>query len=274
MAYRIVASKPGGVEVLQKQEIDIPQPADGEVLLRHTAIGVNFIDTYFRSGLYPWPADHDLILGSEAAGVVEAVGPGVDGFSAGDRVAYTVAHGSYATHRTIAASHLVKVPEGVPDEIAAGAFLKGLTARYLLHDSFALTSDHQVLFHAAAGGVGMIAGQWMAAMGVKPVGTAGGPEKCARALENGYAHMIDYRSEDFIERFREIHPEGAHVVYDSVGKGHLSRFAEMSAEPRNVCQFRAIIRRGQRFQACRSCRRILPRDPPDPVSFHSASRMA
>lgn len=218
MAYRIVASKPGGVEVLQKQEIDIPQPADGEVLLRHTAIGVNFIDTYFRSGLYPWPADHDLVLGSEAAGVVEAVGPGVDGFSPGDRVAYTVAHGSYATHRTIAASHLVKVPEGVPDEIAAGAFLKGLTARYLLHDSFKLTSDHQVLFHAAAGGVGMIAGQWMAAMGVKPVGTAGGPEKCARALENGYAHMIDYRSEDFIERFRENYPEGAHVVYDSVGK--------------------------------------------------------
>ncbi len=218
MAYRIVASKPGGVEVLQKQEIDIPQPGEGEVLLRHTAIGVNFIDTYFRTGLYPWPAERDLILGSEAAGVVEAVGPGVDRFSPGDRVAYTVAHGGYATHRTIAASHLVKIPDGVPDDIAAAAFLKGLTARYLLHDSFAVAEGQSVLFHAAAGGVGTIAGQWMAAKGIKPVGTAGGPEKCAIAGENGYAEVIDYRSEDFVERFRQIHPDGAHVVYDSVGK--------------------------------------------------------
>ncbi len=218
MPYRIVATKPGGIEVLQKQEFSVPQPGDGEALIRHTAIGVNFIDTYFRSGLYPWPTDHDLILGSEAVGVVEAVGSGVDGVSTGDRVAYTVAHGGYATHRTIDAKHLVKVPDGVADDVAAGGFLKGLTARYLLHDSFALKSDHHVLFHAAAGGVGLIAGQWMAAMGVRAVGTAGGPEKCATATQNGYDAVIDYRREDFVDRFREIHPEGAHVVYDSVGK--------------------------------------------------------
>ena len=218
MAYRIVASKPGGVEVLQKQEIEVPQPGEGEVPLCHTAIGVNFIDTYFRTGLYPWPVEKDLVLGSGAAGIVEAVGPGVDKFSTGDRVAYTVAHGGYATHRTIAASHLVKIPDGVSDEVAAVAFLKGLTARYLLHDSFAVAEGQSVLFHAAAGGVGIIAGQWMAAKGVKPIGTTGGAEKCARARENGYAEVIDYRSEDFVERFREIHPDGAHVVYDSVGK--------------------------------------------------------
>ena len=218
MAYRIVASKPGGVEVLQKQEIDIPQPGEGEVPLRHTAIGINFIDTYFRTGLYLWPAERDLILGSEAAGVVEAIGPSVNGFSPGNQVAYTVAHGAYATHRTIAASHLVRIPDSVADDVAAGAFLKGLTACYLLHDSFTVAKGHNVLFHAAAGGVGTIAGQWMAAMGVKPVGTAGGPVKCELAGQNGYAHAIDYRSEDFVERFREIHPDGANVVYDSVGK--------------------------------------------------------
>lgn len=218
MAYRIVATEPGGVEVLQKQAFNVPDPSDHEVVVRHTAIGVNFIDTYFRSGLYPWPDDHDLVLGSEAAGVVEAVGSGVSGLTPGDRVAYTVAHGGYATHRAIDAKHLVKIPDGVADDVAAAALLKGLTARYLLHDSFAVRADHAVLFHAAAGGVGLIAGQWMASMGVRPIGTAGGPEKCALALQNGYDAVIDYRAEAFVDRFREMTPEGAHVVYDSVGK--------------------------------------------------------
>jgi len=218
MTYQIVAEKAGGVEVLQKRHVDEPVPGEGEVLLRHTAIGVNFIDTYIRSGLYPWPVEHDLVLGSEAAGVVEALGPGVTGLTVGDRVAYTAANGAYASHRTIDARQLVKVPDGVSDEVAAGALLKGLTARYLLHDSFAVQSGDKVLFHAAAGGVGLIAGQWLAAIGAHTVGTAGGAEKCALAKAHGYDEVIDYRAEDFVDRVRAVHTEGVDVVYDSVGK--------------------------------------------------------
>jgi NADPH2:quinone reductase len=218
MAYSIVARGTGGVDVLHRQDIDIPVPGQGEVLLRHTAIGVNFIDTYFRTGLYPWPVESDLVLGSEAAGVVEAVGPGVAGYSPGDRVAYTIANGAYATHRAIDAQHLVRIPDGVDDDVAAAALLKGLTARYLLHDSYPVQSGQSVLFHAAAGGVGLIAGQWLASMGVRAIGTAGGAEKCALAKAYGYGEVIDYRTENFVERLRQIDPEGVDVVYDSIGK--------------------------------------------------------
>ena len=218
MAYQIVAEMKGGVEVLQKRYIDELEPGEGEVLLRHTAIGVNFIDTYVRSGLYPWPVERDLVLGAEAVGVVEALGAGVNGVAVGDRVAYTAANGAYASHRTIGAGQLVKVPDGVPDDVAAGALLKGLTTRYLLHDSFPVRSGQKVLFHAAAGGVGLIAGQWLAAIGAHAIGTAGGPEKCALAKAHGYTEMIDYRAEDFVETVRTGHPEGVEVVYDSVGK--------------------------------------------------------
>ncbi len=218
MAYSIVAERPGGSDVLKVLEMDVPVPGEGEVLLRQTAIGVNFIDTYFRTGLYPWAVDENLVLGSEAAGVVEAVGPGVDTLRIGDRVAYTTANGSYTTHRAISAGQLVKIPDGVSDETAAAALLKGLTARYLLHDSFKVQEGQKVLFHAAAGGVGLIAGQWLAAMGLTPIGTAGGAEKCALASQNGYADVIDYRSADFVQAVRELVPEGVDVVYDSVGK--------------------------------------------------------
>ncbi|WP_419912551.1 quinone oxidoreductase family protein [Hoeflea sp.] len=218
MAYSVVTPKPGGSDVLEVREIDVPAPGPGEVLLRHTAIGVNYIDTYFRTGLYPWPVEADLVLGAEAAGVIEALGAGVDDYAVGDRVAYVSANGAYASHRTIAASQLVRLPDNVPDETAAGCMVKGLTARYLLHDSFKVEPDHNVLFHAAAGGVGQIAGQWLAAMGVHAIGTAGGPEKCALALQHGYAHVIDYRSEDFVEKTRELVPDGVEVVYDAVGK--------------------------------------------------------
>ncbi|WP_136657044.1 quinone oxidoreductase [Nitratireductor sp. XY-223] len=218
MAYSVVASKAGGSDVLEVREIMAPIPGPGEVLLRHTAIGVNFIDTYFRTGLYPWPVDSDLVLGAEAAGVVEDVGRDVDGFSVGDRVAYVSANGAYASHRTIEASQLVRLPDNVSDETAAGCMVKGLTARYLLHDSFKVEKGHNVLFHAAAGGVGQIAGQWLAAMGIRAIGTAGGPEKCALALKHGYAQVIDYRSEDFVEKTRALVPDGVEVVYDSVGR--------------------------------------------------------
>lgn len=217
-AFRIVAAKPGGLEVLSVQAFEPVVPAAGELLIRQTAVGVNFIDVYFRTGLYPWPVDENLVLGSEAAGTVEAVGEGVQDFAAGDRVAYTVANGAYATHRTIPAERVVHVPANVSDTDAAASTLKGLTARYLLHDSFKIQNGHTVLFHAAAGGVGLIAGQWLKAMGATTIGTAGGPDKCALAAENGYDHVIDYRSEDFVERVAELTGgTGVDVVYDSVG---------------------------------------------------------
>ncbi|MDJ0626738.1 MAG: quinone oxidoreductase [Rhodobacter sp.] len=219
MAYAIAAGEPGGTEFLKRIGITPPTPGPGEVLVRQTAVGVNFIDVYIRTGAYPWPVDKDLILGCEGAGVVEAVGPEVEGFSMGDRVAYTVPNGAYATHRTVPAKMLVHLPDGVSDEEAAGAMLKGLTAYYLLHDSYRVKPDETVLFHAAAGGVGLLAGQWMAAMGARAIGTAGGAAKGRLALANGYAEVIDYRSEDFVARVKDLTGgTGVAAVYDSVGK--------------------------------------------------------
>lgn len=219
--YAMVATRPGGPEVLERSEVALVPPDPGEVQIAHRAIGVNFIDCYFRSGLYPWPDPQRLVPGAEAAGVVEAVGTGVTGFTAGDRVAYTLPNNAYASTRNIAAAHVVKLPDGISFETAASVMLKGLTARYLLKDSYALQSGQSVLFHAAAGGVGLLAGQWMRAMGVLPVGTAGGAEKCALARNCGFAHMIDYRQDDFLAAARKLVPEGYHVVYDSVGKDTL-----------------------------------------------------
>jgi len=218
MPIAIAAAKAGGPEVLHEIDLSTPAPKAGEVLVKHNAIGVNFIDTYFRSGLYPWPVDKDLVLGSEAAGTVAALGEGVTGFAVGDRVAYTIPNGAYVSERVIEARHLVKLPDGVSDEVAAAAMLKGLTAHYLLHRSFRVEKGQTVLFHAAAGGVGLIAGQWLAAKGVTAIGTAGGPEKCALAAQHGYAHTIDYMSGDFVEQVKEItRGEGVHAVYDSIG---------------------------------------------------------
>ena len=218
MPIAIVAGHTGGPEVLRQIDLPTPTPAVGEVLVRHGAIGVNFHDIYVRSGLYPWPVERDLALGSEAAGEVVALGADVTDFVVGDRVAYTIPNGAYVSERAIETRHLVKLPDGVSFEVAAASMLKGLTAHYLLHRSFKVEKDQTVLFHAAAGGVGLIAGQWLAAMGVTVIGTAGGPEKCALAAQHGYAHMIDYKSEDFVARVAEI-TDGAGVdaVYDSIG---------------------------------------------------------
>ena len=216
--YAIIAPAPGGPEVLTARPIDPALPGAGEVLIRHTAIGVNYIDVYFRSGLYPWPVDRDLIPGSEGAGMVEAVGPDVTGLGPGDRVAYTVPNGAYATHRLVPAAQLVRIPDAIPDADAAAAMLKGLTAHYLIHHSHRVQEGETVLVHAAAGGVGLILGQWLAARGVRAIGTAGGPEKCALARANGYAEVIDYRAEDFVARVAEITDgAGCAAVYDGVG---------------------------------------------------------
>lgn len=228
MGYAIMAARPGGPEVLRRVEWTPPAPGPGQVLVRHTAVGVNFIDVYFRSGLYPWPVPEDLVLGSEGAGVVEAVGEGVSGFSPGQRVAYTQPNLAYATHRIVPAAHLLALPDSISDVQAAAAMLKGLTVAYLLHDSHAVSAGQTVLVHAAAGGVGLIAGQWLKALGVRAIGTAGGPEKVALALANGYDAVIDYRSEDFVARVKELTGgEGVHAVYDSVGKDTILGSAEV-----------------------------------------------
>ncbi|HEY0122804.1 MAG TPA: quinone oxidoreductase [Rhizobium sp.] len=208
----------GGPDVMKLEEVDLPPPGAGEVQIRHAAIGLNFIDVYFRSGLYKAPY-FPLPLGKEAAGTITAIGSGVTDFAVGDRVAYVGSDGAYSIERNIEARHLVKVPDGIPLETAGAMMLKGMTAEYLLNRTFKVGPDTVLLFHAAAGGVGLIAGQWAKALGATVIGTAGSPEKVKLALAHGYDHVIDYSRENFVDRVREITGgKGVDVVYDSVGR--------------------------------------------------------
>ena len=218
MAKAIRFHKTGGPEVMQLEEVAVGEPAAGQARIRQTAIGVNFIDTYHRSGLYPMPLPSGL--GSEAAGVIEAVGPGVAGLKTGDRVAYTGNPvGSYAEARLYPADRLVKIPEAVTDQQAACMMLKGMTVQYLIHRTFKPKPGDTVLWHAAVGGVGLIACQWLKALGVNVIGTVGSDAKVALAKKAGCAHVINYSTENFTQRVKEITGgKGVPVVYDSVGK--------------------------------------------------------
>jgi len=219
MIQAIRVHETGGPEVLKWEQVEVGQPGAGEARIRHTAIGLNFIDTYFRSGLYPAPNGVPFIPGNEGAGTVEAVGEGVSHVSPGDRVAYVGPLGAYAEERIVPADRLVKIPDGIDDKAAAGMMLKGMTAQYLLRQTYNVTSDTVLLFHAAAGGVGLIAGQWAAHLGATVIGTAGSEEKVELAKANGYTHVINYRTEDFVGRVKEITGgKLCDVVYDSVGK--------------------------------------------------------
>ena len=212
----------GGPEVMKWEDVELPPPGAGEVRLRHEAVGLNYIDTYHRGGVYKMPLPTGI--GSEAAGVVEAVGNGVTEFGVGDRVAYAVGAplqpvGSYSEARNIPAARLVKVPDGIASETAAAMMLKGMTVSYLLKRTYKVQSGDTVLFHAAAGGVGLIACQWLKALGVTMIATAGSDEKCALATAHGAQHCINYNKEDFVARVKEITGgKGVPVVYDSVGK--------------------------------------------------------
>ncbi|WP_284334994.1 quinone oxidoreductase family protein [Comamonas sp. NoAH] len=211
----------GDADVLTVVTREVGQPARGEILLRHHAVGLNFIDIYQRSGLYALPLP--LQLGMEGAGVVEAVGDGVSHLQIGDRVAYACnPPGSYCERRVMPATHVCKLPDSIDFDTAAGMMLKGLTAQYLLKQCVPAEGLHagdHVLFHAAAGGVGLIACQWAKALGLKLIATAGTDEKCQLALANGAAHAINYRTEDFAAKVQEITAgQGVKVVYDSVGK--------------------------------------------------------
>jgi NADPH2:quinone reductase len=220
MVKAIRVHKPGGPEAMTWEDIDVAAPGAGEVLVRHTAIGVNFIDTYFRSGLYPAPAPFSP--GNEAAGVVEAVGSGVSDFKAGDRVAYVAGPGTYAEKRLVPADRVVKLPAGISDKQAASMMLKGMTVQYLLRRTYKVQKGDTILFHAAAGGVGLIACQWAKHLGATTIGTVGSKEKAELAKANGCHHTVLYRETDFVAAVKGLtNNAGVPVVYDSVGKDTL-----------------------------------------------------
>jgi NADPH2:quinone reductase len=218
MVQAIRFAKTGGPEVLEWQQVEVGKPGEGQVRLRHTAVGLNYIDTYQRSGLYPIQLPSGL--GSEAAGIVEEVGSGVTGLRPGDRVAYAGGPlGAYSEARVMAADRLVRLPDGITDQQGAAMMLKGMTAWYLLRRTHEVRPGETILIHAAAGGVGLIVCQWAKHLGATVIGTVGDDEKAALAKANGCDHPINYRREDFIARVNEI--TGGRklpVVYDSVGK--------------------------------------------------------
>jgi len=221
MSLAVQIRQPGGPEELQIVDVPVGEPGPGEVRIRHHAVGLNFIDVYHRTGLYPLPLP--ATIGMEGAGVVEAVGPGVTHLAVGDRVAYaSQPPGSYCERRVMPAQCVCKLPDAISFETGAAMMLKGLTAQYLLkkvRPVEGLAPGDHVLFHAAAGGVGLIACQWARHLGLQLIGTAGTDAKCQLALANGAAHVINYNTEDFVARVREITDgKGVKVVYDSVGK--------------------------------------------------------
>lgn len=216
MAVRV--HKIGGPENLVYEEVELPDPGPGEVRVRHKAIGLNYIDVYFREGNYP--ATPPFVLGMEAAGVVEAAGPGVSTVKEGDRVAYASQPvGAYSEARNINAERVVKVPDGIDDTTAAAMMLQGMTAQYLLRRTYRVQRGDAILFHAAAGGVGLIACQWARHLGATVIGTVGSSAKADLARDHGCDHPVNYKTEDFVERVKDITGgTGVRVVYDSVGK--------------------------------------------------------
>ncbi|MDN3516677.1 quinone oxidoreductase [Aquisalimonas lutea] len=219
MSHAIVVHETGGPEQMRWEPVPAPEPGPGEARIRHTAVGLNYIDVYFRTGLYA-PPQLPFTPGMEAAGVVEAVGEGVDNVAPGDRVAYAAGPpGAYAETRVLAADRLVTIPDGISDEQAAAMMLKGMTAWYLLRRTYPVAAGETVLVHAAAGGVGLIACQWAHHLGATVIGTVGSADKAELARAHGCHHPVNYNSEDFVDRVREITGgAGVPVVYDGVGQ--------------------------------------------------------
>lgn len=218
MVKAIRIHETGGPDVMKLEDVDLPEPGPGQARVKHTAIGLNYIDTYHRSGLYPVPLPSGI--GLEAAGIVEAVGEGVDHVKPGDRVAYGSGPlGAYSQAQNCLAAGLIKLPDTVKDDEAAALMMKGLTVRYLFKATYKVRKGDTVLFHAAAGGVGLVACQWAKDLGVTLIGTAGSDEKCALARSHGAAHVINYTTENVVDRVKEI-TDGRKVpvIYDGVGK--------------------------------------------------------
>ena len=214
---RVMMAAQGAPDVMTFETVDLPAPGAGEVQIRQTAIGLNYMDVYQRSGHYPMNLPSPL--GLEGAGEITALGEGVEGLAVGDRVAYGGALGAYASHRNTPAARCLKIPDGISDEVAAAALMKGMTAEYLLERTYKVQPGQKVLFFAASGGVGQIAGQWGKHLGAEMIGVTSGPENCEAALAMGYTHAIDRKSEDITARVMEItEGAGVPVVYDSIGK--------------------------------------------------------
>ncbi|WP_420328857.1 quinone oxidoreductase family protein [Mameliella sp.] len=214
---KVIIEEQGGPEVMKLTDAELPDPGEGEVQIDQSAIGLNYMDVYQRSGLYA--LDLPSPLGLEAAGTVRGFGARVEGLAVGDRVAYGGVLGAYATRRNAPAARMVRIPEGISDEVAAASLMKGMTVEYLLERTYKVKPGDKVLFFAASGGVGQIAGQWGRHLGAEMIAVTSGPENCARALDLGYAHAIDRKSEDIVARVKEITGgEGVPVVYDSIGK--------------------------------------------------------
>jgi NADPH:quinone reductase len=219
MVAAVRVHKHGGPEVLTFEQVEVAAPGQGQIRIKQRACGVNFIDTYFRTGMYPSPVGMPFISGNEGAGDVVAVGPGVTEIKVGDRVAYVSALGGYAEERLLAADRAVKLPAAISYEQAAGMMLKGMTAQYLLRRTYKVEAGNTILVHAAAGGVGQILSQWGKQLGATVIGTVGNKEKAAIAKANGVDHTILYRDEDFVARVKDITGgKLCDVVYDSVGK--------------------------------------------------------
>jgi NADPH:quinone reductase len=217
MVAAVRVHKTGGPEVLTYEEIDIPAPGQGQLRVKQRACGINYIDTYFRSGLYPAPS-MPFVAGNEGAGDVVAVGPGVTDFKVGDRVAYVAALGGYAAERLLPAERAVKLPDSISYDQGAGMMLKGMTVQYLLRRTFKVEKGHNILIHAAAGGIGLIACQWANSLGANVIGTVGSKEKAALAKANGCHHTILYGEEDFVAKVKDITGgKLCEVVYDGVG---------------------------------------------------------
>ncbi len=218
MSYAIRVHEYGGPEVMKWEEVDVPAPGPGQAKIRHDYSGLNFIDIYHRTGLYPQP-NFPFVLGTEGAGVVLEVGPGVTEVAPGDRVGYASVIGSYSEERLIPAGRLVKLPDGINSKIAAAMLLQGMTVQYLIRRTYKVGPDTTMLLHAAAGGVGLIATQWAAHLGATIIGTVGSQEKADLAKSHGCTHVINYKTENFVERVKEITGgKGVDVVYDSIGK--------------------------------------------------------
>src|ERR1700751_5722465 len=219
MVAAVRVHKVGGPEVLTYEEIEVGAPGQGQLRVKQQACGVNFIDTYFRMGMYPSPVGLPFVAGNEAAGEVAAIGPGVTEFKVGDRVGYVVALGCYAAERPVPADRAVKLPSNISYEQAAAMMLKGMTAEYLLRRTFKVEKGMNVLMHAAAGGVGLILCQWANYLGANVIGTVGSKDKAALAQANGCHHTILYRDEDFVARVKDITGgKMCEVVYDGIGK--------------------------------------------------------
>ena len=273
MTHAIRFHKTGGPEVLVWEEVKVGKPGPGEARIRHTAVGLNFVDIYNRAGVYP--AQLPSGLGSEGAGVVEEVGPGVTDLKAGDRVAYGSSPlGAYSEERLIPADRLIKLPDSIDDKTAAAMMLKGLTTQYLIRQTYRIKAGETILLHAAAGGVGLILGQWAKHLGVTVIGTVGSDEKAKLAQAHGCAHTIVYTREDFVKRVDEITGgKKVPVVYDFRWQGHLPEVARLPGAARLPRAVRRVLRQRRAAEPrLAGAKRLALRHPPDPEHLWRQAR--